>query len=111
MVVVEEHGLPADRADRIRTNVRSPTPAGRRGIRRKAAVFVQVDAGYPAEIDITLPIPVDQLLINAERRGARSQPQNAARKQDNLRGDDIRRLAAHIFVIGCFNDFHVETPF
>ena len=35
MVVVEKHGLSADRAGRIRTNARSPAPAGRMGIRRK----------------------------------------------------------------------------
>ena len=35
MVVVEEHGLPADRADRIRAHARPSGPAGRRGIRRK----------------------------------------------------------------------------
>ena len=35
MVVVEEHGLPADRADRIRTNAGLPGPAARRGIRHK----------------------------------------------------------------------------
>jgi hypothetical protein len=35
VVVVEEHGLSADRAGRIRTNMRSAELAGRRVIRRK----------------------------------------------------------------------------
>ena len=58
MVMVEKHGLSADRAGRIRTNARSPGPAGRRGIRRKLTL------AYAAKIFL-VPIFIFAITIKA----------------------------------------------
>ena len=76
--------------------------------RLHAIVFIQIDCSHIRKIQIALFVPLDQLLICADRRRAGGKAEHGIRLEDDLRGNDICRLAAHILVILCTNDSHNE---
>ena len=79
-------------------------------IRGQTAVFVQIEGRAGAEIDVALVIPLDELLVNADGRGAGRETEHGLRLQDDLRGDDVRGLAAHVVIVFCADDFHNALP-
>ena len=72
----------------------------------QAAVFVQIEGRAAAEIHITLVIPFNQLLVNANRRRTGRQTEYGIRFENNLCRDDVGCLAAHVVIILSANDFH-----
>ena len=81
-------------------------PVALRMLLGQAAVLVQVDGGDFREVHIALVVPLHQLGIRAHRGAAGGQAQHTVRLHDDLRGDDVCRLAGHILVILCTNDLH-----
>src|SRR5699024_10610500 len=65
----------------------------------KAAVFIQVDGGNLGKIKVILVVPIDELLIDADRRGTGGQAKHAVRLHDNLGRDDVGGFAGHVIVI------------
>ena len=68
-------------------------------LRGEAAIFVEVHRFHFGEIDVALAVPVDKLTVNAERRGTGSEAEHTARIENNLRGDNVGRFAAHSGVV------------
>ena len=81
-------------------------PVAFRVLLGQAAVLVQIDGGHLRKIDVALVVPVHQLCIRAHRGAAGRQTQHTVRFHDDLRGDDVCRLAGHILVVFCTNDLH-----
>ena len=77
-------------------------------IRGQAAVFVQIERGTGAEIHVALIIPLDQLLVNSNRGRAGRQAEYRIRLEDDLRRNNVGRLTAHIVIVLCANDFHIQ---
>ena len=72
----------------------------------QALVLVQVNRADLAEIQVALLVPLDQLLVGADRRRARGKPQHTVRLHNDLCGNDVGRLAAEILVISCDVNSH-----
>ena len=79
-------------------------------VRGKAAVFVQIDGGYPGKIQVALFIPLHQLLVGAHRRRAGRQAEHAVRLHNDLRRQDVCRFPAHIRIILRFVNKHCCSP-
>ena len=72
----------------------------------QSAVLVEVDGGHFGEVEVALVIPLHQLCVSAHRGASGRQTQHTVRFHDDLRGDDVCRLAGHILVVFCTNDLH-----
>ena len=79
----------------------------------KTLVFIQINRCYSGKIQVAFVVPIHQLGICPDRRGTRSKPQHAVRFHNNLGGDNICRLSAHVIVVFCFDNFHFNyhAPF
>ena len=76
--------------------------------RLHAVVFIQIDRSHIRKIQIALFVPLDQLLICADRRRTGGKTEHGIRLEDDLRRNDICRLAAHVLIILCTNNSHNE---
>ena len=72
----------------------------------QSRVLIKVDGGYLGEIEITLVVPIGELTVDTEGRGAGCQTDNALRLHDDLCGDNVCRLAAELFLGGNGDEFH-----
>ncbi len=70
-------------------------------------IFVQIDGNRLAEVNIALVVPINQLAVNANGRGACCQAQYAVGLHNYLGGNNVCRLAAELIVGVNFNKFHV----
>ena len=66
---------------------------------RQAAVFVQIIADAAGKIQNARAMPCNQLLIAADGRGARRQPQHAVRLPKQLRGKKRRRRLTDLLCV------------
>ena len=69
-------------------------------------ILVQVDALDAAEIDVTLFVPFDQLLVGADGTGTGGQTQYAVGLQNDLSRDDVGGLTTHMVVVTGRDDPH-----
>ena len=72
----------------------------------QATVLVQVVGAHLGEVQVAGLVGLDEVLIGANGRGAGGETQNAAGIHDDLGGDEIRCLAAHVLIVGGMNDTH-----
>ena len=78
---------------------------------RKAAVLVQVVGSDLREVTISLVVPLGELLVGANGRGASSKAKHAVGLENHLGRDNVRRLAAHVPVVLGANDSHEDSSF
>ena len=64
-------------------------------------VLVQVHALHLGEVQIPGLVPLNELLVHADGRGARGQTQHTGRIEVHLGGDDVGRPAAHGLIVLC----------
>ena len=77
---------------------------------RQSLVLVQIDRCYITKIQITLLIPFNELFVGSDRCGTGSQTQHTVWFHNDLCGNNVCCLTAHVVVIFCFNNFHHSSP-
>ena len=73
-------------------------------------VTANAGGGHFGEVEVALVIPLHQLCVSAHRGASGRQTQHTVRFHDDLRGDDVRGLAAHVVIVFCADDFHNSLP-
>ena len=70
----------------------------------QAAILIQVIGTNLGKVDVALLVPINELVIRANGRAARGKAQHRIRLQDDLSGDDVGRLAAHVIIVARADD-------
>lgn len=78
---------------------------------RQAAVLIQVVRADLGEIKVAGLVGLDEVLIGPNGRGTGGQAENASGVHNDLRGDDVRRLTAHVLIVDGVNDTHEALLF
>ena len=76
---------------------------------QNSLVFIQIYCRNLREIQISLVIPFNQLIISSDWRRSCCQSQYTVWFHDHLCRDDIRCFPAHVLVIFCTNDLHTNN--
>ena len=74
--------------------------------RFQADIFIQIYRFDFGEIEVSLFVPVDELMVHTDGAGAGSKSDDAVRFQDHLCREDVCRFSAHGFVVFRDIDFH-----
>ena len=74
----------------------------------EALVLIQVHGTDLGEIQVTLLIPLDQLLVGADGAAAGGKPQHGVGLQNNLSGNDVGSLTADIMVVFSTDNTHMN---
>ena len=74
-------------------------------------VLIQVHGRHLREIQISLIIPLDQLLVCTDRSRSGRQSKHTVWLHNHLCRNDICCFSAQIVVIFCFYDFHIQSSF
>ena len=78
---------------------------------RKTTVLIQVVGANLREVAVALVVPLGQLLVGANGRGAGGKAEDAGGLEDYLGRDHIRRLAAHVPIVLGTDDSHGSPSF
>jgi putative methionine-R-sulfoxide reductase with GAF domain len=73
-------------------------------------VLVQVEGGDLGEVAALVAVQADQLVVGAAHRVAGGQAQHRAGGLVHAAGEEARREAAHLGVVGGQDDLHVAAP-
>ena len=72
----------------------------------QTAILVEVIRTHLGEIEVARLVLGDKPFIGADRGGTRGKAEHAVRLKGDLGGDKIRRLTAHVLIIGCMDNLH-----